>query len=172
MDNANSSPHKEDKKSRRGFACVGLDQPKFDENVGGVLRAAGIFEVSLVALNGSRLRGGGRDTMRAYRHVPVVFAADVLSVLPLDCVAVAVDFLPNAIALPQYVHPERAFYLFGGEDRTLNADMRERCRDAIMIPTQISLNLAACVNVVLYDRAAKRNEWPSRLTATRTRGTP
>ena len=60
MDNANSSPHKEDKKSRRGFACVGLDQPKFDENVGGVLRAAGIFEVSLVALNGSRLRGGGR----------------------------------------------------------------------------------------------------------------
>ena len=54
----------------------------------------------------------------------------------------------------------------------LNADMRERCRDAIMIPTQISLNLAACVNVVLYDRAAKRNEWPSRLAATRTRGTP
>lgn len=149
--------------SRRGFACVALDQPKFDENVGSVLRAAGVFEVALVALNTDRLKGGGRDTMRAYRHVPVVCGQDVLAALPVDCVAVAVELQEDAIHLPNYVHPERAFYVFGGEDRTLDKRICERCRDKIIIPTRISLNLAACVNVVLYDRAAKRNEWPTRL---------
>ena len=88
---------------------------------------------------------------------------DLFSALPVDCTAVAVDFLPHAHPLPQYQHPERAFYIFGSENRTLDAEVTQRCAHAIYIPTRISMNLAATVNVVLYDRAAKRNEWPQRL---------
>lgn len=160
---AKDTPSSQSQKSRRGFACVALDQPKFEENVGSVLRAAGVFEVALVALNGARLKAGGRDTMRAYRHIPVVRTANLLDALPLDCIPIAVDLIPDAIPLPRYIHPERAFYIFGAEDKTLQQNIVNQCRDKIVIPTKISLNLAACVNVVLYDRAAKRNEWPQKL---------
>ncbi|MBC6444741.1 MAG: TrmH family RNA methyltransferase [Alphaproteobacteria bacterium GM202ARS2] len=151
-------------RSRRGFCCVALDQPKYEENVGGALRACGVYEASLVVLRqGERLRLGGQDTLRTYRHIPVVIVDDLLTALPVDCTTVAVDFLPQARPLPPYQHPERAFYIFGSENRTLDAHIAERCDHAIYIPTRISMNLAATVNVVLYDRAAKRNEWPQRL---------
>ena len=151
-------------RSRRGFCCVALDQPKYEENVGGALRACGVYEASLVVLRqGERLRLGGQDTLRTYRHVPVVIVEDLFTALPVDCTAVAVDFVPEAHPLPSYQHPERAFYIFGGENKTLDATITKRCAHSVYIPTRISMNLAATVNVVLYDRAVKRNEWPQRL---------
>ena len=68
---------------------------------------------------------------------------------------VAVDILTNAIPLPGYTHPERAFYIFGAEDSTLGYSITSWCRDIIYIPTNRCMNLAATVNVVLYDRMAK-----------------
>lgn len=77
--------------------------------------------------------------------------------IPFDCVPVAVDLVEGAIPLPSYVHPERAFYVFGAEDATLGRKVTDRCRDKIYVPMAVGcLNLAACVNVVLYDRAAKQ----------------
>ena len=38
----------------RGFAAVGLVNPKTRENVGSVLRAAGCYDVSLVVVAGNR----------------------------------------------------------------------------------------------------------------------
>jgi tRNA(Leu) C34 or U34 (ribose-2'-O)-methylase TrmL len=57
-----------------------------------------------------------------------------------------------------YVHPESAFYIFGAEDGTLGARVLERCRDRVMVPTNGCMNLAATVNVVLYDRMRKQHE--------------
>lgn len=41
------------------------------------------------------------------------------------------------------------------EDGTLREKILSRCRDRVMIPTNGCMNLAATVNVVLYDRTAK-----------------
>ena len=95
------------------------------------------------------------DTQKAYRHIPSVIVPDVFDAIPYDCVPVAVDLLPNAKSLPTYTHPERAFYVFGPEDGTLNKQTLDRCRDQIVVPTTYCMNLAATVNVVLYDRLAK-----------------
>jgi tRNA(Leu) C34 or U34 (ribose-2'-O)-methylase TrmL len=81
---------------------------------------------------------------------------DVMNHIPHDCVPVAVDLVDNARRLPAYTHPERAFYVFGPEDGTLGKRVLERCRDRVMVPTKGCMNLAACVNVVLYDRMCKR----------------
>lgn len=81
--------------------------------------------------------------------------SDLLDVLPYECVPVAVDLLPKACSLFNYTHPERAFYLFGPEDGTLPEEIVKRCRDLIYIPTSFCMNLAATVNVVLYDRLSK-----------------
>lgn len=146
----------------RGFAAVGLVNPKNSINVGSALRAAGCFEASLVVVAGLRPeRYMGRiasDTQKTYRHTPVIRIADVFDAAPYDCIPIAVDLVPGARDLRQFTHPERAFYIFGPEDGTLGRAIVDRCKYAIMVPTRFCMNLAATVNVVLYDRMLKRNE--------------
>lgn len=57
--------------------------------------------------------------------------------------------------MPAFQHPATAFYVFGPEDGTLGKDIRDWCPVRVMIPTRSCMNLAGCVNVVLYDRMAK-----------------
>ncbi len=148
----------------RGYACVGLHSAKTSINVGSALRAARCFGAAMVAVTGTRYTRGKAvtDTSWAVRHLPLIQCADLHEVVPYDCVPVAVDLVAGAKSLAEYVHPERAFYVFGPEDGTLGEPTLKWCRDRIFLPTLGCLNLAACVNVVLYDRAAKRNEWPGR----------
>jgi len=47
-----------------------------------------------------------------------------------------------------------ALHVFGAEDATLGRNVLSWCRDVVAIPGGC-LNLAAAVNVVLYDRIAK-----------------
>ena len=142
----------------RGYAAIALDNPKNGVNVGSTLRAAGVYSASLVVLGGERPRRirNCADTMKAWRHIPTVLVDDVFDAIPFDCVPVAVDLIDGAIPLPDYKHPERAFYIFGAEDATLGKRILGRCRDVVYIPTNRCMNLAATVNVVLYDRMAKQ----------------
>lgn len=139
----------------RGYSCIALDNPKSAANVGAAMRAAHVYGASVIVLSGQRFKKAGTDTTKAYRHLPLIEAADVFDALPYDCVAVAVDLIDGAHPLPRYIHPERAFYVFGAEDATLGKRITDRCRDRIMVPTKFCMNLAATVNVVLYDRMAK-----------------
>lgn len=140
---------------KRGYACIGLDNPKNSVNVGSVLRAAGIYKASHVYIRGQRYKGSATDTMKHHRHLPLINVDDLHSAIPYDCVPVAVDLVEDAIPLPEYKHPERAFYIFGAEDATLGKRVLSWCRDTIYIPMEGCMNLAASVNVVLYDRLAK-----------------
>ena len=141
----------------RGFAIVGLDSPKFAENIGGVLRACGAYGVAQV--NISRCRAKHLDvkenTSKAHRHMPTFIVDDPLEYLPWGTEIVAVDLVDDAVPLPTFIHPERAIYVFGAEDRTLDENILSRAHHRVMIPTRNCMNLAATVNVVLYDRLAK-----------------
>lgn len=142
----------------RGFACIALDNPKCAANIGGAMRAAHVYGAQLIVIGGpryQRFKKYATDVTKAYRHIPTLEPLDVFEGLPHDCVPIAVDLLEGAKPLTTYKHPERAFYIFGAEDQTLGARIIERCRDKIVIPTQYCMNLAATVNVVLYDRMAK-----------------
>jgi len=143
----------------RGFSIIALDNPKSPLNVGSAMRAAQCYSASLILIGGPRMQRIGKiatDTMKAYRHIPVMMVDDVLDHIPHDCVPVAVDLVDGAKDLRQYCHPERAFYVFGAEDATLGKRVLDRCRDRVMVPTFGCMNLAASVNVILYDRMAKQ----------------
>jgi tRNA(Leu) C34 or U34 (ribose-2'-O)-methylase TrmL len=141
----------------RGYAAIGLVRPKNSVNVGHVLRAAGCFDVSLVMVSPKvpRYRGAPTDTNKTYRHTPMVYVDNVRDAVPYDCVPIAVDLIEGAADLRDFKHPERAFYIFGPEDGTLGKDVTKGCR-VIQIPTKGCLNLSAAVNIILYDRLAKR----------------
>jgi tRNA(Leu) C34 or U34 (ribose-2'-O)-methylase TrmL len=142
----------------RGYAAIGLHQPKTPANVGSVLRAAHCYESAMVAMTGKRYHGAPTDPQKGYRHIPLIQVENLRDAVPFDCIPVAVDLLARARPMHNYVHPERAFYIFGPEDGTLGRQITDWCRDVIYIPTAHCMNLAATVNVVLYDRMVKRGE--------------
>ncbi|MGL5040532.1 MAG: RNA methyltransferase [Aeromonas sp.] len=140
------------------YCCVGLVNPKSPENVGSVMRAAGCYGVDEVYYTGSRFELARRfatDTKQMVQQIPLLGVDDLLSVIPEGCVPVVVDLIEGATALPDYVHPKRAFYLFGPEDGTLDPALYGAVRDVVYVPTEGCMNLAASVNVILYDRLAK-----------------
>ena len=139
----------------RGFAAIGLDNPKCSANVGGVMRAAGCYGAAMVAMSGHRMRRAPTDVKKQWRMTPVIETDDLRLVIPYDCVPVAIDLVQGARSLANYIHPERAFYIFGAEDSTLGSRVLSWCRDIVYVPTNGCMNLAATVNVVLYDRAMK-----------------
>jgi tRNA(Leu) C34 or U34 (ribose-2'-O)-methylase TrmL len=139
----------------RGYACIGLLSPKCDYNVGGVLRAAGCYGASLVVIKGQCYSKMATDTMAAYKRIPVLKVDDLLAANPYDCVPVAVDLIPGSRPLHTFKHPARAYYIFGPEDGTLGGELVARCKHVVSVPTHGCMNLAATVNVVLYDRLAK-----------------
>ena len=138
------------------FAAIGLSNPKFPENVGGVLRAAFCYDAKLVVLSGVRYRRVGTDTPAAYRHIPVICMDNLRDAIPYDTIPIAVDIVERAIPLPKFCHPDRAFYIFGQEDGTLSKEIMGWCKYKIYVPTTVCMNLAATVNVVLYDRMSKQ----------------
>lgn len=145
----------------RGYAAVALSNPKTPENVGGVLRACACYGASLIVVAGDRGRitsmRVSTDTTKAWTKIPTIVTDDVFDAIPYDCIPVAVELVDGAQSLTRFIHPQRAFYIFGPEDGTLGRQTIERCKYVVQIPTNYCMNLAATANVVLYDRLAKRS---------------
>ena len=145
-------------KAYTGYACLGLDNPKGPDNVGAVMRAAGCYGVNTVFYTGKRYehaREFRTDTKQVHLQIPLIGVDDLQQVVPLGCVPVAIEIHPDAVPLTTYRHPERAFYVFGPEDGSLKKNVIAWCKDMVYVPTHGCMNLAATVNVVLYDRMLK-----------------
>jgi tRNA(Leu) C34 or U34 (ribose-2'-O)-methylase TrmL len=143
----------------RGYSSIGLVSPKTPANVGSVMRACGVYGASQCFFTGTRFKKAKQfitDPQKHYRTIPLTNVENLRDVIPYDCVPVAVDLIEGAIPLTEYVHPERAFYIFGPEDGTLGKETLRFCRDVVYVPTNGCMNLAATVNVILYDRMAKQ----------------
>jgi tRNA(Leu) C34 or U34 (ribose-2'-O)-methylase TrmL len=141
-----------------GYSCVGLFNPKSPENIGSIMRAAGCYGVNTVFYTGKRYDRAKEfrtDTKQVHLQIPLIGVDDLQQVIPFGCVPVAVEIHPDAQPLTEYQHPEQAFYIFGPEDGSLKKSVTSWCKDIVYIPTNGCMNLAATVNVVLYDRLLK-----------------
>ena len=141
------------------FSCVGLDNPKFNSNIGAAMRAASCYNVNMMGISGNRsvksIKSIPTNTHNTQRNIPILRVNDLKTIIPYDCVPVAVELISPAQSIINYIHPDRAFYIFGAEDTTLGNRVLSWCKDVIYIPTNDCMNLAATVNVVLYDRLLK-----------------
>lgn len=68
---------------------------------------------------------------------------------------VCVDLIEGATALPDFIHPKNALYVFGPEDASISQALINSAHSMVYVPTVGCMNLAASVNVVLYDRLAE-----------------
>jgi tRNA(Leu) C34 or U34 (ribose-2'-O)-methylase TrmL len=57
--------------------------------------------------------------------------------------------------LSEFQHPDKAIYVFGPEDGSITQQVADRADYVVYVPTVGCMNLAATVNVLLYDRLAK-----------------
>ncbi len=137
---------------------IGLTNPKSPSNIGAVMRAAGCYQAEAVYYSGERAGRAMRyhtDTRNVAADIPLQHVDDLLSAIPADAKLVCVELVEGAAPLPQFQHPENAFYLFGPEDGSLSQAVIDRADAVVYVPTVGCMNLAATVNVLLYDRLAK-----------------
>ncbi|MZI95510.1 TrmH family RNA methyltransferase [Vibrio sp. CAIM 722] len=137
---------------------IGLYNPKNPTNVGAVMRAAGCYEANQVRYNGTRYNRAMKfqtDTKKARQHIELVEMEDLTAGLADDVAIVCVELAVGATALPNFIHPQKAIYLFGPEDGSLPQDVVDKANHVVYVPTVGCMNLAATVNVLLYDRLAK-----------------
>lgn len=137
---------------------IALINPKTVTNVGAVMRAAGCYRADAVIYTGSRYDRAAKmqtDTKDRRQTIPLTGVDDLLTHIPTNAKVVCVELAEGAIPLPEYHHPENAMYVFGPEDGTISQAIIDRADAVVYVPTVGCMNLAASVNVVLYDRLAK-----------------
>ena len=140
-------------------ATIGLVNPKSPENVVMVLRAAGCYAADQVFYTGERYNRARQfftDTKNIHEKIPLQCVDNLLAVVPQGAKIVAVELIEGATPLIHFEHPAHAFYIFGPEDGSLSQEILNESDAVVYIPTIGCMNLAATVNVVLYDRLAKR----------------
>ncbi len=139
---------------------LGLVNPKSAVNVASILRAAGCYGVDHVFYTGQRYRYAkdfNADTRAFHKVIPTIGVEDLFECKPATSRVVVVELVEGAIPLPEFTHPEHAFYVFGPEDGSVNANILSRADDVVYVPTFHCMNLAATANVLLYDRMSKRH---------------
>lgn len=144
------------------YPSIVLTNPKYSANVGAALRAASCFGAKQVWWTGNRVRleEGERlpreERLKGYKDVELrQFDYPFEHFKGEGVVPVAIELLPGSECLFDFVHPEKAVYVFGPEDGSIDQVTRRFCHRFVKIPTKHCTNLAAAVYLVLYDRAFK-----------------
>ncbi len=142
---------------------IGLCNPKSPVNVGAVMRAAGCYRVSHVFYTGERYKRAlkfNTDTKNVVSHIPLSWVDSFTGMQRSNEQVVCVEFAEGAIPLPEFRHPPgEVLYIFGPEDGTMDQQLINQADEVVYIPTVGCMNLAATVNVVLYDRLAKSGHY-------------
>ena len=145
-------------KLKTEHVVIGLTDPKSPSNVGAVMRAAGCYQADEVRYTGVRYARAAKfhtDTKDASRKIPLNAVESLTNDLAPEQRIVCVDLVEGAIPLPEFEHPENALYIFGPEDGTIAQEVINLADAVVYVPTIGCMNLAASVNVLLYDRLAK-----------------
>lgn len=145
-----------------------LINPQFAFNCDMVIRLAACYDLKAVWWSGDRVKIKPRrgSLVRQERAQGIPELAVMHSERPLDhCggTPVAIEVRDNSERLQDFEHPEDAVYVFGPEDGSIPPPILNRCHRFVVIPTrnQQCLNLQTAVATVLWDRALKRNHFPS-----------
>ena len=145
-------------------AHLAIINPKSPQNMGSILRASGCYQAQSIRYTGeryARAKAFFTDTKNAHLKIEVKHVANVIDAnLDKQLTKVAVELVEGATPLPLFEHPENALYIFGPEDGSIEQDVIDQCDEVVYIPTVGCMNLAATVNVLLYDRLAKTTAMP------------
>lgn len=151
---------------------IALTNPKTPTNVGAVMRAAGCYKAQQVVYTGDRFTKVIKyhqqtlktDTSNSQQNIPLTAIKSFIDIhehidtIPASAKIVCVDLVEGATPLPHFEHPQDAVYIFGPEDSSIKQEVIDIADKVVYVPTEGCMNLAATVNVLLYDRLAKETQ--------------
>ena len=140
---------------------IGLINPKSPSNVGAVMRAAGCYGADAVLYTGDRYNSAMKfqtDTKNVTQTIPLTGVEDLVQCTDDEMKIICIELTEGATPLPVYQHPQKALYIFGPEDSSISQQIIDKAHAVVYVPTIGCMNLAASVNVVLYDRLAKSKD--------------
>jgi|EP00900_Chrysochromulina_parva_P022210 tRNA(Leu) C34 or U34 (ribose-2'-O)-methylase TrmL len=146
-------------KTSEGFFTIGVVGLKSTHNLGTLWRSAYQMGAASIFVVGDRYSPQTSDTVKAWRHVPLVSHADwnaFAAASPFGAVWVACEM--GGEPLETFEHPERAVYLLGSEDSGLPESVLKASHLSVEIPSvrYESFNVAVAGSVLMYDRLAKQ----------------
>lgn len=138
----------------RGYFGIGVINGKTEDNIGTLFRSAMNFGADFIFTINKRYKQQASDTLKTERHIPLWHFESVMSFKEAlnNSVIIGVEVIKEAKSIVDFVHPPRAIYLLGAEDKGLPQEAIENCDDIIYIPSHFCLNVAVAGSVVMYDR--------------------
>lgn len=138
-----------------GYFEIGIYQPKYEENIGTLMRSAYQLGASGVFTIGKRYSRQAGDVFNIAKHVPLRHYADMLefeATRPEGAKLIGIE--KGGEPLSGFAHPKRAIYLLGAEDYGLAPELAEQCDalvtlDAIREPMY---NVSVAGSILMYDR--------------------
>ncbi len=138
-----------------GYFEIGIYQPKYEENIGTLMRSAYQLGATGVFTVGKRYSRQAGDIFNIAKHVPLRHYADMpelMSARPDGAQLIGVE--KGGEAISGFAHPKRAIYLLGAEDYGLPPEIAAQCDalvtlDAVREPMY---NVAVAGSIVMYDR--------------------
>lgn len=146
----------------KNTVIIGLINPKSPTNVGAIIRAAGCYQAHEIRYTGVRYDRAATlktDTKNISQDIIFQQVDDIFDGVPEGVKVVCVELVEGATPLPDFVHPDNALYIFGPEDRSIPQAVVNQADFVVYVPTIGCMNLAATVNVLLYDRLAKSKHY-------------
>lgn len=139
----------------RGYFGIGIYQPKTTENMGTLWRSAHLLGASFIFTIGERYRKQPTDTMNAVGLTPLYNYPDwedFKKHLPENSELVFIEQYESSTDLRSFIHPERAVYILGAEDKGVPEEF-SRGHRKVFIKTERSLNVAVAGSIVMYARS-------------------
>lgn len=140
---------------------IGIENCKTEANLGTLWRSAHAYGAAFMFVIGRRYHRQSSDTTKAWRQLPLYHYEDFDDFyrnIPYDCALVGVETAEAAIPVQKFIHPKRAVYLLGAEDRGLTKNAKAKCHRLLIIPGLRCLNVACAGTIVMYDRLIKRDK--------------
>lgn len=137
---------------------IGIENGKFNINLGTLMRSAFNFNANFVFTIGNRYRETRGDTVRTTRYIPYFnFTSTDDLIKHCNIPIIGVEITDDAKSLINFVHPKRCIYLLGAEDTGLSKETIKCCKYIVSIPSNHCLNVSVAGGVIMYDRLLKEN---------------
>lgn len=145
------------------FCGIGVYQPKHQHNTCLLFRTAAAMNLANFTFTiGERYNSLAHDdTIDSAKCLPCWNATsikDFLGTMPRHCELVMVELSDDAVPLEEFAHPKRAVYMLGGEELGIPREELYRAKHVVKLPSPrgVSINLASCGSIVLWDRFIKQ----------------
>lgn len=149
-----------DSKEERYFG-IGIYKSKTSENVGTLWRTAFIYGASFIFVIDAKYKKQSSDVLKVWSKIPLFQFETIeafLQTVPYSCKVIGIEMDERATPIKNFVHPERAVYLLGSENNGLTNELKNKCQELIVLPGDVSVNVAVAGSITIFDRINKMSE--------------